>query len=532
MSSPDRFARIAGRVNLDLADKQLVVIVGVGTVGSQIAEELANSGVGRLRLIDGDCLETANLVRHVLPQSYVGMNKAEGLALYLSDEIPTLRPEALPRYINNSLTDGELDGLLADADLVVAATDDRDAQRRLGRRALALDTPAIFPALYGDSGGEVFVQLDPGHPCFLCWDAFRTENERLRSVAALNADTLALIQLAVHLSVGLLDDGSDYADLLRPTGQAQPQIFIQNEFALAIRPVAIRPTCPACAIGPAQSRVASSLLVGSSSQRLQIEATPRRLEQAAPNGPISWAWVAGISLAVLAIFTIRLATKPPGDGTADPAAESAALRAQRHEHLKGDKPPGEFLVTKNSIGALKVGMAPKTVESIWGLPESREVKARSKDGRPIEVWSTYRIYGKRVILTFMDRANYRLPNLAMQAYFTRSPKFKDKYGHGVGNLMSTVQASYNEFYGDIYGELAIPIIDGLQFIGSSYDLSSEIVLVFGGSTDGYFGETNLAIIPQMGVPFEPEYQYPEEYSPNLNLNYSKTRNSFEQTTSQ
>ena len=35
----------------------VVVVVGVGTVGSQIAMKVARCGVGRLRLIDGDHLE-------------------------------------------------------------------------------------------------------------------------------------------------------------------------------------------------------------------------------------------------------------------------------------------------------------------------------------------------------------------------------------------------------------------------------------------------------------------------------------------
>jgi molybdopterin/thiamine biosynthesis adenylyltransferase len=241
-------------VNLTLLDTRRVVIVGVGTVGSQIAEELANSGVGQLRLIDGDRLEITNLVRHVLPQRFIGSNKAEALTLYLSEEISTLRPEAVSRYVDESLSESDLDKLLADADLIVAATDDRDTQRRLGRRALALDIPAIFPALYGDEGGEVVVQRSPRLPCFLCWDGFRSADAQLRGVTALNADTLALIQLAVRLSIGVLDGESSYSRLFVP-GLRDPrplQLFVQSAVALASRPLDRRPNCPACAVGPAR----------------------------------------------------------------------------------------------------------------------------------------------------------------------------------------------------------------------------------------------------------------------------------------
>jgi molybdopterin/thiamine biosynthesis adenylyltransferase len=251
---PERFAPIDGRVDVGLLARRLVVIVGVGTVGSQVAGELANCGVGRMRFLDGDSLEITNLVRHLLPSRYVGRNKAEALTLYLAGEVPTLMPEAVPRYVDASVSDRALDSLLRDADLVIAATDDREAQRRVGRRALALDIPAIFPALYGDNGGEVFVQLDPSHPCFLCWDGYRPADERLRGVTALNSDTLPVLQLAVRLSLALLDPSSEFNRLLAgPRHDPRlRQLFIARSFAaLSIAAVPRRPNCPSCAVGPA-----------------------------------------------------------------------------------------------------------------------------------------------------------------------------------------------------------------------------------------------------------------------------------------
>jgi len=252
---PEYFARIAARVNFSLLQSKLVVVVGIGTVGSQIALELARCGVGRFRLIDGDHLEEANRARHVLPEHYVGMNKAKALTVHLADEVPQSRPEAVPLYVDDSLSDRQLDKLLADADLIVAATDDRDAQRRLGRRALALSVPAIFPALYGDDGGEVIVQLDPRFPCFFCWDGFRTNEERLRGVAALNADTLPVIHTAVRLSLGILDPRSEHREMMMWAPNQPPrQVFVQERFVLDMGLLTRRLDCPSCGVGPATGR--------------------------------------------------------------------------------------------------------------------------------------------------------------------------------------------------------------------------------------------------------------------------------------
>jgi tRNA A37 threonylcarbamoyladenosine dehydratase len=110
---PEQAARIGGRVNLELLATQLVVVVGVGTVGSQVALELANVRVG-LRLIDHDRLKAENLPRYALKdRRYLHMNKAEAMTLYLADVIGTTKPEAVPLAIDDSLSDYEVDELLS-----------------------------------------------------------------------------------------------------------------------------------------------------------------------------------------------------------------------------------------------------------------------------------------------------------------------------------------------------------------------------------------------------------------------------------
>lgn len=250
---PEQFARVAGRVNLSLLAAKQVVVIGVGSVGSQVAKELANDGVGHLRLIDHDIFEEANLPRHALTRAHLGMNKAEGTGLFLASETPTLKAEAVPLKIDDSISDTEFDQLVRDVDLIVATTDDHVVQRRIGRRALSLDIPAIFPGLYARKGGEVFVQRSPRHPCFLCWDGHRPVTQALRGVSATNADILAIIQLAVWLCEGILDPRSDYAQdflVAAPGDERPPQLFVQNDLALTRQTIEWVENCPSCAVGP------------------------------------------------------------------------------------------------------------------------------------------------------------------------------------------------------------------------------------------------------------------------------------------
>jgi ThiF family protein len=323
---PEEFARIADRVNLKMLHERLVVVVGIGTVGSQVAKELARNGVGRLRLIDGDRLERANLIRHVLDERYVGRNKAEALAEHLSDSLPSIGVEALPLYVDGSISDEDLDHLLANADLVVAATDDRTAQRRIGTRTLALDVPSIFPALYRDGGGEVVVQLSPAFPCFFCWDGFRTGAERLRAVTALNLDTLDVVQLAGYLCMGLLEPGSSYAELLRPEpGNPPPQLFVRNDFSLAFRSLRRRPNCPACSVGPAplrqQEEARRAAENPSAPLPLHPDGTPFRL----PTAPATYGWG---TLALVLLLLLAVVSLPSLRGSSSRASPMARIPAR------------------------------------------------------------------------------------------------------------------------------------------------------------------------------------------------------------
>ncbi len=177
----------------------------------------------------------------------------------LSEKVPGLSIQAIPRYVDDSLSDEELDRLLDPADLIVAGTGERDVQRRLGARALALDNPAIFPALYLDGGGEVFIQTSPQSPCFTCCDDWRPTGEPVRGAEALGVEAMPVIETAIELSLGILDEGSRYAELTIPRrldeDQRQRQHFtLLREAPRLAEPVDRLRDCPSCAVGPSPLR--------------------------------------------------------------------------------------------------------------------------------------------------------------------------------------------------------------------------------------------------------------------------------------
>ena len=82
---------LIGKTGTERLGKSHVLVVGLGGVGAYAAEQLCRAGVGRMTIVDADCVQASNINRQ-LPalHSTLGMPKAEVVARRLSDINPAL----------------------------------------------------------------------------------------------------------------------------------------------------------------------------------------------------------------------------------------------------------------------------------------------------------------------------------------------------------------------------------------------------------------------------------------------------------
>jgi hypothetical protein len=99
-----------------------VVCVGVGSLGSTVALQLARSGVGHLTLIDPDHLVSANLGRHVLGADDLGLAKVEALQNRIRKDLPTTEVAAFAGFAEDVMYKNP--EVFDMADLVVVTTAD------------------------------------------------------------------------------------------------------------------------------------------------------------------------------------------------------------------------------------------------------------------------------------------------------------------------------------------------------------------------------------------------------------------------
>lgn len=259
--------------------ERTVLVAGLGSVGSYVAELLARSGVGALALLDPERVEAANLSRTTYAAEDVGRRKTDALARRLLAVAPAIGLALHPRAIQD-LAPAELDGVVSAADLVIAATDDPAAQRALDRFAYARGKPAVFVGLYARAeGGEVIVTAPGRTGCYLCatrsrhagglgeGGARRTDygTGRLAAEPALAADIQHVASAAVKLALSLLlpggalgaiaeeavADGTSFLTLSTvPRYWFYPRVFGETPGQGAFQAVwlapARAPDCPVC----------------------------------------------------------------------------------------------------------------------------------------------------------------------------------------------------------------------------------------------------------------------------------------------
>lgn len=136
-----------------------VAIVGVGAIGSFVADALVRSGVRNLTLIDSDIVLPGNLIRHLVGPSSIGLAKVEAVSRHIVDryEMTDLRLELNTQRLDNG---AEAVEMITTHDLVINATADFATTALLHVAAESLGQHVLSVALL-DQGATYRVDVLP-----------------------------------------------------------------------------------------------------------------------------------------------------------------------------------------------------------------------------------------------------------------------------------------------------------------------------------------------------------------------------------
>jgi molybdopterin/thiamine biosynthesis adenylyltransferase len=156
--------------------KSKIAVVGVGGLGTVSSLYLALAGVGHLRLIDQDTVETPNLHRQILfSRDDLHYPKAEVAAERLEKLNPLLEAEPISENVNVD----NVEKLLAGVDCVVDGLDNMYTRYLVNRVCVKLRVPYVFGAAIGLEGNlSVFAPPETG--CLECLLPNLSDNDLLK----------------------------------------------------------------------------------------------------------------------------------------------------------------------------------------------------------------------------------------------------------------------------------------------------------------------------------------------------------------
>ncbi|QIK40509.1 ThiF family adenylyltransferase [Pontivivens nitratireducens] len=146
-----------------------VLMIGAGSLGSEVALLLAKTGVGSITLVDPELLDYPNVGRHMLGVTQVRTSKAKSLTQKLAGDFPHMRSIKYFAEDWQSLY-GKRFNVFKNTDLIVSTVGSWVAEGRLNQ--VARSEAGFPPVIYGWAGpfsvaGHA-VLIGANGPCFAC----------------------------------------------------------------------------------------------------------------------------------------------------------------------------------------------------------------------------------------------------------------------------------------------------------------------------------------------------------------------------
>jgi len=142
-----------------------VGVVGVGALGSVVAEQLVRAGVGHIRIVDRDCVEVSNLQRQTL---FEEEDARQGIPKAVAAErrLRRINSEVTIESTVDDLNSANVEQWISGLDLIVDGLDNFETRFVLNDASRKAGVPWIYGAAVGSYG--LVLPVIPQGPCLRC----------------------------------------------------------------------------------------------------------------------------------------------------------------------------------------------------------------------------------------------------------------------------------------------------------------------------------------------------------------------------
>ncbi|MCM8748002.1 ThiF family adenylyltransferase [Thermomicrobiaceae bacterium CFH 74404] len=143
-----------------------VCIIGIGALGTHVADQLARAGAGFLRLVDRDVPELTNLQRQVLFDE-ADVESATPKAIAAARRLGAINHEVELEPVVDDVNPYNVERLISDVDVVIDGSDNFELRYLLNDASVKLGRPWIYGGVIATHGTTM--TIIPGEtPCLRC----------------------------------------------------------------------------------------------------------------------------------------------------------------------------------------------------------------------------------------------------------------------------------------------------------------------------------------------------------------------------
>lgn len=173
--------RNSGRAERDKLKKKVVNVVGVGALGSEIADSMVKAGPGIVLLIDNQMMKAHNSVRHLAGFRHIGIPKVFAVAEVLRQHNPFVLIEGIHQSIHRL----EVEAMFLDNSITVSSIADDNTEAFLNERMVLHGKVAYYVrALRGGKAARIFRVIPGKDACFQCLNLYRAEGSEFIEIPA------------------------------------------------------------------------------------------------------------------------------------------------------------------------------------------------------------------------------------------------------------------------------------------------------------------------------------------------------------
>jgi molybdopterin-synthase adenylyltransferase len=255
--------------------KSRVAILGVGALGTHVADMLTRAGVGFIRIVDRDLPELTNLQRQILFDTS-DVERGDPKAIAAATRLAAVNPEIEIEPIVADINPTNIEKLIGDVDLVVDGSDNFELRYLLNDAAVKLEKPWIYGGVISTHGMSMTIR--PGiTPCLRC-----VFPESPAPGDAPTCDTAGVLGPAVSM-VTAIQATEALKLLVGDIDALSNTLTMVDLWEMSFRQVSIGspvPECPACGHNTyefldRQSPRQTTDLCGSDSIQILIDPSPR-----------------------------------------------------------------------------------------------------------------------------------------------------------------------------------------------------------------------------------------------------------------